>query len=204
MRRKHNEMRSYAFTALVAAVATCAAFAKPVKVGNPGFPYSVPGSFLTVSVQEKGKYHFNAHSGLWIRNVSTCWRENFCRLVPSVGGKDVAVTECVMREGWLEAKTAKGSIEFAYPRPDVVLVRSKSPEMHIRFEFQHPRQKYDFPSTFGRTIDYLHFNADRILMTRAGVSEIPVGAIRSASIRRRTESRWRFSTSIRATGTETR
>ena len=92
--------------------------------------------------------------------------------MPSVGGKDVAVTECVMREGWLEAKTAKGSIEFAYPRPDVVLVRSKSPEMHIRFEFQHPRQKYDFPSTFGRTIDYLHFNADRILMdTRRGVRD---------------------------------
>ena len=67
MRRKHNEMRSYAFTALVAAVATCAAFAKPVKVGNPGFPYSVPGSFLTVSVQEKGKYLPELQLGNYVR-----------------------------------------------------------------------------------------------------------------------------------------
>ena len=73
------------------------ASAGPVKVGNPGFPYSVPGSFLTVCRCEKGKYMFNTYPGLWIRNVSTCWRENFCRLVPSVGGKDVEVTECVMR-----------------------------------------------------------------------------------------------------------
>jgi glycogen debranching enzyme len=44
--------------------------------------------------------------------------------------------------------------------------------MHIRFEFQYPRQKYDFPSTFGRTVDYLHYNADRILMdTRVGVRD---------------------------------
>ncbi len=172
MRRNYSAMRSYTFTALVALVATCATFAEPVKVGNPGFPYSVPGSFLTVCRCEKGKYMFNTYPGLWIRNVSTSWRENFCRLVASVGGKDVEVTECVMREGWLEAKTEKGAIEFAYLRPDVVLVRSKSPEMHIRFEFQHPRQKYDFPSTFGRTIDYLHFNADRILMdTRRGVRD---------------------------------
>lgn len=157
---------------LAVLVSSLMALAAPVKVGNPGFPYSVPGSFLTVCRCEKGKYMFNTYSGLWLRNVSTCWRENFCRLVPSVGGTDLEVSECVMREGWLEAKTKKGSIEFAYLRPDVVLVRSKSPEMHIRFEFQHPRQKYDFPATFGRTIDYLHFNADRILMdTRTGVRD---------------------------------
>ncbi len=172
MKRNYSAMRSYTFTALVALVATCATFAEPVKVGNPGFPYSVPGSFLTVCRCEKGKYMFNTYPGLWIRNVSTSWRENFCRLVASVGGTDVEVSECVMREGWLEAKTEKGSIEFAYLRPDVVLVRSKSPEMHIRFEYQFPRQKYDFPATFGRTIDYLHFNADRILMdTRRGVRD---------------------------------
>ena len=156
------------------AMISCAmlAFAEPVKVGNPGFPYSVPGSFLTVCRCEKGRYMFNTYPGLWLRNVSTSWRENFCRLVPSVGGKDVEVTECVMRGGWLEAKTDKGAIEFAYLRPDVVLVRSKSPEMHIRFEYQFPRQKYDFPATFGRTIDYMHFNADRILMdTRVGVRD---------------------------------
>ena len=159
-------------SAAIAAAIAVSAFAVPVSVGNPGFPYSVPGSFLTVSRQEKGKYHFGSASGLWIRNVSTAWREDVCRLVPSVGGTDVEVTECVMREGWLEARTAKGAIEFAYLRPDVVLVRSKSPDMDVRFEFQHPRQKYDFPSTFGRTIDYLHFNADRILMdTRRGVRD---------------------------------
>ena len=146
-----------------------AASARPVKVGNPGFPYSVPGSFLTVSRQIKGRYSFNTFSGLWIRNVSTAWREDVCRLVPSVGGKDIEVTECVMRDGWLEAVTAKGPIAFAFARPDLLLVRSKSPEMHIRFEFQHPRQKYDFPSAFGRRVDYLHFNADRLLMdTRVG------------------------------------
>ncbi len=170
MRRKNCEMRSYAFMALVAAVATCAAFAKPVKVGNPGFPYSVPGSFLTVSCLERGKYHFNTHPGLWIRNISTVWRENFCRLVPSVNGQDVKVSECVMRDGWLEAITEKGSIEFAYLNADTILVRTKSPELEVRFEYQFPRQKYDFPTTFGRTIDYLHYNADRILMdTRKGV-----------------------------------
>ncbi len=158
--------------ALIVFACVLMSFAEPVKVGNPGFPYSVPGSFLTVCRCEKGKYMFNTYPGLWIRNVSTCWRENFCRLVPSVGGKDVEVTECVMREGWLEAKTEKGAIEFAFLRPDVVLVRSKLPEMHIRFEFQFPRQKYDFPSTFGRTVDYMHFNADRILMdTRMGVRD---------------------------------
>ena len=143
-----------------------------MKVGNPGFPYSVPGSFLTVNRCEKGKYKCNTYPGLWIRNVSTCWKDNFCRLVPSVGDKDVEVTECVMRDGWLEAKTDKGAIEFAYLRPDVMLVRSKSSEMHIRFEYQRPRQKYDFPSTFGRTVDYMHFSADRILMdTRTGVRD---------------------------------
>ena len=105
------------FVAIAAAIAV-SAFAVPVSVGNPGFPYSVPGSFLTVSRQEKGKYHFGSVSGLWIRNVSTAWREDVCRLVPSVGGTDVEVTECVMREGWLEARTAKGAIEFAYLRPD--------------------------------------------------------------------------------------
>jgi len=158
--------------ALASIMSLTAAVAAPVKVGNPGFPYSVPGSFLAVNKQLAGKYNFNSHPGLWIRNVSTCWRENFCRLVPSVDGKDIEVTECVMREGWLEARTAQGSIEFAFARPDVVLVRSKSPTMHIRFEYQHPRQKYHFPSTFGRTIDYLHFNADRILMdTRTGVRD---------------------------------
>ena len=152
-------MKKLLFAVACAACAVCAAetrddaspakvsaFAVPVSVGNPGFPYSVPGSFLTVSRQEKGKYHFGSASGLWIRNVSTAWREDVCRLVPSVGGTDVEVTECVMREGWLEARTAKGAIEFAYLRPDVVLVRSKSPDMDVRFEFQHPRQKYDFPS----------------------------------------------------------
>ena len=165
--------------AIAAAAMTFVSSAAPVKVGNPGFPYSVPGSFLTVCRCEKGKYMFNTYSGLWLRNVSTCWRENFCRLVPSVGGTDLEVSECVMREGWLEAKTEKGSIEFAYLRPDVVLVRSKSPEMHIRFEFQHPRQKYDFPATFGRTIDYLHYNADRILMdTRKGVRDPDGGTVR--------------------------
>ena len=111
--------------ALIVFACVLMSFAEPVKVGNPGFPYSVPGSFLTVCRCEKGKYMFNTYPGLWIRNVSTCWRENFCRLVPSVGGTDVEVTECVMREGWLEAKTEKGAIEFAYLRPDVVLVRAK-------------------------------------------------------------------------------
>ena len=171
--KKHSEVCSFRGFAFVAAVVAAAvAVAAPVQVGNPGFMYSVPGSFLTVGRCEKGKYMFNTYPGLWIRNVSTSWRENFCRLVPSVDGKDIEVTQCVMRDGWLEACTEKGPIEFAYLRPDVVLVRSKSPEMHIRFEYQFPRQKYDFPSTFGRTIDYLHFNADRILMdTRTGVRD---------------------------------
>ena len=166
-----NVVKCLAVAVLSATVAV-SADAEPVKVGNPGFPYSVPGSFLTVGRHEKGKYWFNTHSGLWIRNVSTAWREDVCRLVPSVGGKDVEVADCVMREGWLEARTEKGAIEFAYARPDVILVRSKSPDMDVRFEFQRPRQKYDFPSTFGRTIDYLHFDADRILMdTRTGVRD---------------------------------
>lgn len=158
--------------AVAAAAMAFSVQAAPVKVGNPGFMYSVPGSFLTVGKCEKGRFSFKNDSGLWLRNVSTCWRENFCRIVPSIGGEDVEVSECAMRDGWLEAKTGKGPIEFAWLRPDVVLVRSKSPEMDVRFEFQRPRQIYDFPATFGRTIDYLHFNADRILMdTRAGVRE---------------------------------
>ncbi len=102
--------------AVLSATVAVSADAEPVKVGNPGFPYSVPGSFLTVGRHEKGKYKFNTYPGLWIRNVSTCWREDVCRLVPSVGGRDVAVTECVMRDGWLEAKTEKGAIEFVCAR----------------------------------------------------------------------------------------
>ena len=99
--------------------------------------------------------------------------------MPSAGGRDLEVSACTMRDGWLEAKTEAGAIEFAYLRPDVVLVRSKSPEIHIRFEFQRPRQKYDFPATFGRTIDYLHYNADRILMdTRKGVRDPDGGTVR--------------------------
>ena len=98
--------------ALAAFACVLMSFAEPVKVGNPGFPYSVPGAFLTVCRCEKGKYLFNTYPGLWIRNVSTSWRENFCRLVPSVDGKDVEVSACVMREGWLEARADKGSIEF--------------------------------------------------------------------------------------------
>ena len=157
------------------AFAGCVAFASSaafVEVGNPGFPYSVPGSFLTVGRHEQGKYMFRSATGLWIRNVSTAWREDVCRIVPSVGGKDIEVSACTMRDGWLEAKTEAGAIEFAYLRPDALLVRSRSPKMDVRFEFQRPRQKYDFPAVFGRTIDYLHFNAERILMdTRKGVRD---------------------------------
>ena len=47
------------FVALMAVAGAIAAGAVPVKVGNPGFPYSVPGSFLTVCRCEKGKYMFN-------------------------------------------------------------------------------------------------------------------------------------------------
>ena len=143
--------------------------AAPASVGNPGFPYSVPGSFLTVSWQEKGKLWWESPTGLWMRNVSSVWRNDVCRIVPFVKGKNVNVTARVMRDGWLEVQTDKGSIDFAYLRPDVILVRSKSPKLHIRFEFQRPREKYDFPSTFGRTVDYFHYNPDRILMdTRKG------------------------------------
>ena len=92
-------------------------FAEPVKVGNPGFPYSVPGSFLTVCRCEKGKYMFNTYPGLWIRNVSTCWRENFCRLVPSVGGKDVEVTECVMHEGLPRSRLHLDRVRFSRAGP---------------------------------------------------------------------------------------
>ena len=42
----------------------------------------------------------------------------------------------------------------------------------MRFEFQFLRQKYQFPAAFGRVVDYMHFNADRILMdTRTGVRD---------------------------------
>lgn len=171
-RKCPNPVRGGVFAAAALLCAVCSLSAAPIKVGNPGFPYSVPGSFLTVGVQKQGQYMFRSLSGLWIRNVSTVWREDVCRIVPSVGGKDLEVTDCVMREGWLEARTAEGSVEFAYLRPDVILVRSRSSEMSVRFEFQRPRQIYDFPSAFGRTIDYLHYNADRILMdTRVGVRD---------------------------------
>lgn len=171
--KKGVEMFSKLPSVAIAAIALAAATAPAaVEVGNPGFPYSVPGSFLTVGRHVHGKYMFRSATGLWIRNVSTAWREDVCRIVPSVGGKDLEVVECVMRDGWLEAKTEAGAIEFAYLRPDAILVRSLSPEMNVRFEFQRPRQKYDFPAVFGRTIDYLHFNAERILMdTRKGVRD---------------------------------
>ena len=131
-----NVSRFMAVAVLSAAVAA-SADAEPVKVGNPGFPYSVPGSFLTVCRCENGKYMFNTYPGLWIRNVSTCWRENFCRLVPSVGGKDVAVTECVMRDGWLEAKTEKGAIEFVCAcRRDFAQVLQARDEVRILGELR--------------------------------------------------------------------
>lgn len=171
--KKGVEMFSKLPSVAIAAIALAAATATAaVSVGNPGFSYSVPGSFLTVGRHVHGKYMFRSATGLWIRNVSTCWREDVCRIVPSVGGRDLDVTVCTMRDGWLEAKTEAGAIEFAYLRPDAILVRSKSPAMNVRFEFQRPRQKYDFPAVFGRTIDYLHFNAERILMdTRKGVRD---------------------------------
>jgi len=70
-----------AFFFLIAALMLTGAVADaaPVEVGNPGFPYSVPGSFLTVGRHEQGKYNFRANTGLWIRNVSTAWREDVCR-----------------------------------------------------------------------------------------------------------------------------
>ena len=47
------------FAALTFFACALMSFAEPVKVGNPGFPYSVPGSFLTVCRCENGKYKFN-------------------------------------------------------------------------------------------------------------------------------------------------
>ena len=84
--KKGVEMFSKLPSVAIAAIALAAATAKAsVEVGNPGFPYSAPGSFLTVGRHENGKYMFRSASGLWIRNVSTAWREDVCRLVPSDG-----------------------------------------------------------------------------------------------------------------------
>ena len=48
---------------LLFAALALAAEAFPVKPGNPGFPYSVPGSFLTVGKNVQGKYMFRAPAG---------------------------------------------------------------------------------------------------------------------------------------------